>query len=241
MRFILYNIRYGTGGGFRLPWAGYLRRTSGNLSDISSYIQAFEPHIVGLVEVDAGSFRCSAENQAETIADDLGHYHSYMSKYHDESLMHRIPVLNRQGNAFLTHSTIANEKFHYFDQGVKRLVIELELEHVTLFLVHLALKFRTRHNQLQQLYKLVKETKKPHIVAGDFNPLRNDSEIELFQAATGLRNANKEGIPTFPSWAPKRQLDFIFYSSGIEVTQFKVPSVTYSDHLPLICDFDVVA
>lgn len=240
MRFVLYNIRYGTGGGFRLPWAGYLRRTSGCLSDISKYIQEYNPHIVGLVEVDAGSFRCASENQAGTLACDLGHYHTYMSKYHKKSFMNRIPILKQQGNAFLTHDTIANEKFHYFDKGVKRLVIELELENVTLFLVHLALKFRTRHHQLQQLYKMVKETKKPHIVAGDFNPLRGDHEMELFQAATGLRNANSEGIPTFPSWAPGKQLDFIFYSDGIKINDFQVPSVRFSDHLPLLCDFDVV-
>ncbi len=239
MRFVLYNIRYGTGGGFRLPWAGYLRKTDNHIIDISSYIKNLNPHIVGLVEVDAGSFRTSNKNQAETIATELGHYHTYMSKYHARSFAHQIPIMNCQGNAFLTHHTIASETFHYFDKGVKRLVIELELENVTLFLVHLALKFRTRHHQLQQLFKLVRETKKPHIVAGDFNPLFGEHEVELFMAATNLKNANTAGTRTFPSWSPKHQLDFIFHSPGIKVNNFEIPSVTYSDHLPLICDFEV--
>jgi endonuclease/exonuclease/phosphatase family metal-dependent hydrolase len=77
-------------------------------------------------------------------------------------------------------------------------------------------------------------------VAGDFNPLFGDHEMELFQAASGLHSANAEGLPTFPSWAPKHQLDYIFYSDGIEITKFEVPAVTYSDHLPLVCDFEVV-
>jgi endonuclease/exonuclease/phosphatase family metal-dependent hydrolase len=239
MRFLLYNIRYGTGGGFQFPWAGYLRRTSHRLSQISRYIKTLDPDIAGLVEVDAGSFRSRRQNQAEMIANDLGHYHTYMSKYHSDSFAHHIPLMNQQGNAFLTRDSITHEEFHYFEKGVKRLVIELEMETMTVFLVHLALNFRVRHHQLQQLYAMVKETRKPHIVAGDFNPLCGNHEIELFQAATGLRNANVAGEPSFPSWAPKRQLDFIFYSPGIEVRRFWIPNVTYSDHLPLVCDFIV--
>lgn len=240
MRFVLYNIRYGTGGGFCLPWSGYLRRTTEHLTNIGSYIKELSPHIVGLIEVDAGSFRHHAQNQADVIAQKLGHYHTYMSKYSKKSFLNRIPVLNQQGNALLTHETIASQNFHYFDKGIKKLVIELELEHVTIFLVHLALKFRVRHHQLQQLYKMVKDTKKPHIVAGDFNALFGDHEMELFQAASGLQNANSEGLPTFPSWSPKRQLDFILHSPDIKVTKFSIPDVTYSDHLPLVCDFDIV-
>jgi len=239
MRLLLYNIRYGTGGGFRLPWGGYLRRTCGNLGKISEFIQELDPDIAGLVEVDSGSFRCRRKNQAETIAAEIGHYHTYMSKYHAGSWAHRVPIINQQGNAFLTRDSISHESFHYFEKGMKRLVIELEMENFTVFLVHLSLKFRVRHHQLQQLFAMVKNTTKPHIVVGDFNPLWGDHEIELFQAATGLKNANTMGDPSFPSWAPKRQLDFIFYSPGIEVRRFWIPQVTHSDHLPLVCDFAV--
>ena len=31
----------------------------------------------------------------------------------------------------------------------------------------------------------------------------------------------------------------MLYGSGINVTNFAVPSVKFSDHLPLICDFEV--
>ncbi len=222
-----------------MPWAGYLRKTEKHIGDISSYIKSLNPHVVGLVEVDAGSFRTSSKNQAETIATDIGHYHTYMSKYHARSFAHQIPVMNCQGNAFLTDDAITNQTFHYFDKGVKRLVIELELENVTFFLVHLALKYRTRQHQLQQLFKLVRETKKPHIVAGDFNPFFGEHEVELFMAATNLKSANAASMPTFPSWSPKHQLDFIFHSPDIKITNFEIPSVTYSDHRPLICDFEV--
>ena len=238
MRLLIYNIRYGTGGRrFLLPWSGYFRRTADNLGDITRFIGELDPDIIGLLEVDEGSYRSSRKNQAETIADALGHYHTFRCKYGAASLAHLIPVLNKQGNAFLTRNTITNERFHYFEKGVKRLVIELELDDIVIFLVHLSLTFRVRHYQLSDLYSLVKDADKPVIVAGDFNARWGDTEIQLFQAATNLVNANVDGTPSFPSWSPKRQLDFVLHSPGIRPARFWMPPVTYSDHLPLVIDF----
>jgi endonuclease/exonuclease/phosphatase family metal-dependent hydrolase len=222
-----------------LPWSGYLGRTSSNLKAIIEFIRSLDPDIMGLVEVDEGSYRARRRNQAEIIAEELGHYHVYESKYGVASFTRRLPIFSKQGNAFLSRDTIANERFHYFEQGVKRLVIELELENLTIFLVHLALTFRTRQHQLSDLYELVKGTPTPHIVAGDFNAHWGDREIDLFLAATGLANSNATGMPSFPSRAPKRQLDFILHSPEIESRKLWIPNVTYSDHLPLVWDFEM--
>jgi len=238
---VLYNIRYATGGSWhgRFPWGGYLRRTHNNLVAITDFLKECDPDLIGLVEVDAGSFRSGGLNQAEHIATALGHYHSYSSKYDRKSWASRLPIINAQGNAFVMRDSIHNERFHYFEKGVKRLVIELEFSGLTVFLVHLALGFGTRHMQLTDLYSLVKKTSQPHLVAGDFNAKWGDDEIRLFLAATGLQNADPHAAATFPSWAPKRQLDFILHSPEIKVTDFSVPNRRLSDHLPLVCDFEL--
>ena len=245
MRFLLYNVRYcaGTGGRFHwpFPWSGYLKQTRHNLDRITEFIGSVHPDIVGLVEVDGGSFRSEHLNQAEFIAAALGQYHSYESKYEESSLARLMPVMNKQINAFLTSNVIKDEKFLYFEHGVKRLVIQLELERLVVFLVHLSIKFRHRHHQLSDLYSLVKDVKKPVIVAGDFNAFWGAKEIELFLAATGLSNANRLGLPSYPSRAPKRQLDLVLLSPEIRVTHFEIPPVSFSDHLPLICDFEIGA
>ena len=57
--------------------------------------------------------------------------------------------------------------------------------------------------------------------------------------AAGLRSANQKSEPSYPSHAPRRELDFVLYGNGIEVTNFFIPRVAFSDHLPLICDFEV--
>jgi endonuclease/exonuclease/phosphatase family metal-dependent hydrolase len=152
----------------------------------------------------------------------------------------KVPVVNKQGNAFLTNQEIKSHRFHYFREGVKRLVIELELTEFTIMLVHLSLKFRHRHNQLEDLHSMVKNVEKPVIVAGDFNVLWGDRELQLFLAATGLKSANGRGQPSHPSRAPRRQLDYIFHSPEIRATGFQIPQVKLSDHAPLVCDFEVI-
>jgi endonuclease/exonuclease/phosphatase family metal-dependent hydrolase len=195
--------------------------------------------IVGLLEVDAGSYRSGGYNQAKYIADSLGHYHSYHRKYGDASLTRWFPLFNKQGNAFVVRNRIRGEHFHYFNKGVKRLVIELELDTLDVFLVHLALSFRTRQFQLQELVGLIDRSQRPHIMAGDFNPLRGRQELLWFLQRTGLKDAGGRMVPTFPSSRPKRQLDYVLVSPNINVCRFTVPSVKHSDHLPVVCDFEV--
>jgi endonuclease/exonuclease/phosphatase family metal-dependent hydrolase len=148
-------------------------------------------------------------------------------------------VVRKQGNAFLARDRIRNETFHFYKHGMKRLVIELELDHVVVYLVHLAIGGKVRHHQLSNLYEMVKETRRPCLVAGDFNTLWGEKEINLFLAATGLQNANINNLPTYPSNNPRRHLDFVLHSKGIRVKDFQVPRITFSDHLPVMIDFDV--
>jgi len=239
MRFLLYNIRYGTGTGWHfhspMPFSGYLKRSEKNLQKITRFIQSINPDIVGLIEVDGGSFRSGRCNQALSIAESLGHFHVYESKYPVQSVLQKMPVLNRQGNAFLTNRKITGSKFHYFRKGVKRLMIELELEDCVIFLVHLSLTFRNRQYQLSDLYSVIKDIKKPVIVAGDLNVFAGDRELALFLAASGLENANRGKTPSYR----KMQLDYLLHSPQISITNFDIPKIRLSDHYPIVCDFEI--
>lgn len=243
MRLLLWNIRYASGYGpsFHLPvpGAGYLRSNRDNLERITHFVRGYDPDIVGLVEVDTGSIRSGGINQAEAMASSMGHYSTYQCKYGQESLNRGLPIVRKQANAFLAAPRVTGERFHYFDTGIKRLIIELELDQLSVFLVHLSLKYRHRHFQLRYLHELVGATSKPVIVAGDFNTFWGEHEIYLFMQAAGLKSANVDGLPSYPSRAPRKELDFILYGDGISVDNFEIPSVTFSDHLPLVCDFSI--
>lgn len=243
LRLLLYNIRYAAGSGMAfnlpVPGAGYMRSSRNNLDRITRWIREQDADIVGLIEIDTGSYRTGRRNQAELIADAIGHYSTYECKYGEASLHKNIPVLRNQANAFLAAPRVHGERFHYFDTGIKRLIIELELEEVRVFLVHLSVKYRHRHYQLRHLHDMIKAGTKPVIVAGDFNTFFGEHEMYLFMEAAGLTSANVDGVPTWPSRSPRSELDFVLYGQGIEVTNFEVPRTRFSDHLPLLCDFQV--
>ncbi|MGH8149499.1 MAG: endonuclease/exonuclease/phosphatase family protein [Steroidobacteraceae bacterium] len=243
MRIVVYNIRYATGTGpafhLPLPGAGYLRSNRRVLTGITEFLRSERPDIAGLIEVDTGSIRTGMLNQADYLAHELGQYSAYECKYGASSINQFVPIVRKQANAFLSAPHISGARFHYFDTGIKRLIIELELAEVCVFLVHLSLKYRHRQSQLRSLHDLIMKSTKPVIVAGDFNTFWGTHEIYLFTRAAGLTSANAASLPSFPARTPRVELDFILVSAGIEVTQFRVPDVRFSDHRPLVCDFEV--
>jgi endonuclease/exonuclease/phosphatase family metal-dependent hydrolase len=239
----VYNIRYATGTGpafhLPLPGAGYLRSRRRVLDEITQFIRRQDPDLVGLIEVDSGSVRSGLLNQAEYIAQHLGHYTAYECKYGTASINNQLPIVRKQGNAILAAPRVTGERFHYFPTGIKRLIIEMELDEVCIFLVHLSLKYRHRQEQLRHLHDLILAARKPVLVAGDFNTFSGTNELFLFMKATGLRSANVHGLASFPARMPRFELDFVLVSREIEIIDFSVPDVRLSDHRPIVCDFRV--
>ena len=225
MRFLLYNIRYGTGhqNGYHLPlpFTGFFKNTENNLDQIGQFIQSMQPDVVALIEVDSGSYRAGKCCQAEYISKKLGYHYLVETKYHNDSIVQKVPVMKKQSN----------------EEGVKRLVIQMELEDVMVYIVHLSLKFRHRQHQLQRLHSIIRHDEKPVIVAGDFNTFWGDRELELFLSAANLQNANLANQPSHPSHSPQRELDFILHSPGLDPRNFQIPNIQLSDHAPLLCDF----
>jgi endonuclease/exonuclease/phosphatase family metal-dependent hydrolase len=238
---LLYNIRYGTGhlNGYHLPipFIGFFKKTEVNLERIINFIRSVDPDILALIEVDSGSYRSGKTCQAKAIAKALDYNYVVETKYSTRSLALKVPILNQQSNALLTRQRIHGHTFHYFNEGVKRRIIKTELEKAIIFLVHLSLKYRHRQHQLEYLHTLVKRAEKEVIVAGDFNTFFGKRELKLFLAASNLKNANLQNLPSHPSHAPHRQIDFILHSPGILINSFYIPDVRLSDHSPLICDF----
>ena len=179
-------------------------------------------------------------NQAEHIAEQLGHYSTYQTKYGADSLNQFMPIVRKQGNAFLAAPHVHGERFHYFDTGIKRLIIELELDDVCVFLVHLSLKYRQRQYQLRSLHDLIVQVAQ----AGDRGRVTSTPSGARTRSTCSCAPPDcaapiRAGLPSFPARVPRIELDFVLVSEDIEVTDFHVPDVRFSDHRPLVCDFSV--
>jgi endonuclease/exonuclease/phosphatase family metal-dependent hydrolase len=243
MRFLVYNIAYGTGspnGASRrvLTSHRYIKTHGRHLEKIIDFIKKSKVDIVGLVEIDTGSYRTDRMNQVEKIAEHLNHFHICDTKYGENSFLRRIPYLKSQSNAILTALENGNSKFHFMPRGMKKLVIESKIAGINFFLVHLALTKNVRQIQLAYLETLLPKDK-PVIVAGDFNVMRGSGELKNFLEKCGLKSANNINEATYPSWDAQKELDYILCSKHIEIKDFEVPKVKYSDHYPLLIDFEL--
>jgi len=244
MKFLVYNIAYGTGAPANrldqvLGLHRYLRTKRRRLEKIIDCIADFSPDVSGLLEVDNGSFRTGYQSQGSLIARAL-HQSAYSAvKYAPGSISRKVPILRRQSNIFLTQERKRPCAFHYLDTGMKRLALEIEVDGVRFFLLHLSLRRSVRCRQLGTLSGLLRSVKTPFLVGGDFNAFGGSGELKDFMDSLGLASANRQESPTFPSWHPEKQLDYILYSKEIEPIRFEVAPIRASDHLPVMFEFKV--
>lgn len=243
MRLVLYNMRYAAGTGLRFhlpfPGAGYLRNASANLDRIQRYLAGLDADLLALVEIDGGSRR-APDSQVAALAAALGTDHqAFRCKYLAGSLPARLPLLRAQGNALLSRRPLRTIRYHELALGTKRLVIEAQLDEVTLFVVHLALRPSQRKRQLLELADLVRAASGPAVIAGDLNTLQPARELGPFLAATGMRPADAKLPASWPAPRPRLALDHVLVSRELAVTGFAVPDVRLSDHRPLVCDLRV--
>lgn len=243
MKLLIYNIAYGTGsaGGIKSIFSAhrYLRTTNSVIRSIAEFINQSNADVVGLVEIDTGSFRTGYLNQTSLIAEQLSGYSSCAVKYDFSSIGRKIPILRKQANAFFSKTKPNQLKNYYMPVGFKRLILEMELGGIRFFLLHLALHRETRRLQLEYIKKIVSINPEPMIIGGDFNTFAGDLELDTFIRDLNLYDPNKTGTPTFPSQSPRKKLDFILCSQSIKTISFQIPQVRFSDHLPLLLDFEL--
>ena len=240
IRLVLYNIRYCTGAGWMhhvpFPFAGSLRVTCGRRSEISDFIASLEPDITGLVESDRGSFRNKGMNHPEELALKLGQQCVFSPKYRHIRLAERVPLLCHQGNAVVTGLPMSTTSVHRLSRGIKNAVIETGFEDFTFMLVHLSIGQGARRHQILELAGIASGLTKPLVLAGDFNNFDGHTELGPLLEA-GLSKAGPLFCPTFPSRKPRHGFDMVLHSPEVSILGFDVPSIPFSDHLPVVCDF----
>ena len=199
-----------------------------NLNRISGLLGAYD--IVALQEVDAGSLRTGYINQTEYLAQRAGFPYWY------SQTNRRLGHLAQISIGLLSHarpSQITEHRLPGAIPGRGLMVVRLGSGNGVLHLVivHLSLGRRARRRQLAYATELIGSFR--HVVVmGDFNAAADSPEISERLASTQL-STPIERINTFPSWRPRRGLDHILVSSGLEVVNTRVMQLPFSDHLPI--------
>ncbi len=213
-----------------LPHPRRLRR----LDMVSEVLGRFD--MVGLQEVDGGSFRSSQVNQVEYLATRAGFPHHYQQlnrnlgriAQHSNGLLSRLPP-SRLEEHRLPGTLPGRGAIHArFGTGPDAL---------HLFVAHLALSHRGRVRQLDYLSELIQPLR--HVVVmGDLNctPEQLHSHSR-FCASLPLHPVRP--LLSYPSWQPRRALDHILISRTLRARDVRVLDHLFSDHLPIAVDVEL--
>ncbi len=98
--------------------------------------------------------------------------------------------------------------------------------------------YDSRNRQLENLVELVRLSRGPRVLVGDFNVTMWDLNYRSLEARSGLRNGRRGfGLaPTWPTFLPIAMIpiDHVLVSSDIGVAGLRTGPRIGSDHLPLI-------
>ncbi len=200
------------------------------LSIIGRFLSEFD--IVGLQEVDGGSFRSGNVNQIDFLAQQAG------APYHYQQLNRNLGKLAQHSNGLLSRYRPSHVDTYRLPgppgRGVMRAQYGEGDEALHLFVAHLALGIRTQKRQLDFLCELMSSYR--HVIlVGDLNCTRAHLEQH-----TGLSEVMSfDQMPeqlSYPAWQPKRALDHILISPTLQVANSQVLPPLFSDHLPLAAD-----
>ncbi len=252
MKILSFNVGYLLGFQSQREWLRRPHRLCiGNrsvekqgLETVVELLRREQPDVAALQDLDPGSLRARFSNQCGPLLDRLSeagleYKHRADTKYGQENLTAKLPILQNMSNALLWNSTdgAENDRAVYLSSGTKRLVHILERsEDPSVIAVHLSKTRGTRKEQLREL-RTMQEGLDPVILAGDFN-VKDPSEFSVLTDDAGLElhSPGKSFSTAYPSYA----FDVFLTSEGLSINRCEVlTDVTISDHMPVVAEINV--
>lgn len=235
VRFLTFNIQAGTTtDNYRdyvtkswkhvLPHAERTR----NLAAIANLIREYD--IVGLQELDNGSFRSGFLNQSQYLAEKA------RFPYWSSQANRKVGKIAASSNALLSRfkpEEVHDHKLPGRISGRGALMARYGTGDDALYVIvsHLSLGKRSRAMQLDYLLEIL-DGKKNVVLMGDLNAQSKMPEIKRFIDQSGLEPAACDSH-TFPSWNPQRSIDYILTSDTLRAIDVDVINIELSDHLPV--------
>lgn len=185
---------------------------------------------VGLQEVDGGSLRSGFVNHTQYLAKLSGH------KYWIDRVNRNFMGIAKHSSGLISRhrpSAVYEYGLPGIIPGRGMLVARYggDEDGLVVAVVHLALNKMTRMRQCEFISDVL-EREKNIILMGDFNCLSISDEINILVDRLSLADPI-DGLKTYPSWNPKKNIDHILVSKHIEVNEAFVVDHAVSDHLPV--------
>ena len=210
-----------------LPHPHRVRR----LDLVSNVLSRFD--IVGLQEVDGGSFRSSHINQVEYLATRGGfpHHYQQLNRNLGRFAQHSNGLLSRMAPTLIEEHRLPGT---LPGRGAIHARYGDGPDALHLFVAHLALSHRGRVRQLDYLSEIIQPLR--HVVVmGDLNCTPDQLHTHT-RFCSSLPLYPVRPLLSYPSWQPRRALDHILISSSLKAADVRVLDHLFSDHLPIAVD-----
>lgn len=230
--------------------------------NVIAYLDAHHADVVCLQELTIGSPAHSHRHGPKHIAEQLGYRYCFVELPNTTLDGSRVTL----ANAILTSGDIeqvrtalitpAEERlgFEYQSRGYIEASLSLHGVEFTVATTHLGYSrafeiSARRHREAQRLLTEISGRSERFILAGDFNAEPTSSVIS--EVSRVLHHAG----PSYdlPTWTTKPfeydgfvatelrwRLDYVFVSADVIVTRAEILASPFSDHLPILCEVEVV-
>jgi endonuclease/exonuclease/phosphatase family metal-dependent hydrolase len=215
------------------PWSHVLpaREKRNNLDTLADLASKFD--LVGLQEADPGSLRSGFLNQTHYLAEKGGF------PFWSHQPNRRVGRIASSANGLLSRVEPTEVLDYPLPSRIPgRGVLLARYGHgddaLLVAIAHLSLSIKARTVQIAFLADLLGQARHA-VLMGDFNCEPEAGEMCALYDRAGLARP-RERLATFPSWQPRRAIDHILVSQGIEVERRWAFPGALSDHLALAAE-----
>ncbi len=122
---------------------------------------------------------------------------------------------------------------------VIKVITEIDGRDICFLICHMGLSDKERVEAVRTVCDLIDGTDLPIVLTGDFNTTPDDPVLSPIyeRLSDSDERADKKGVFTYASYSPEIRIDYIFYR-GLECRYSHVITEIYSDHFPVIAEFE---
>ncbi len=186
-------------------------------------------------------------DQTNALGDGLGFYRYFgeaikvggTSPY-GNALVSRYPFKSTETVAIPEVKNKIKNSYHE-PRCVIKAVAEIGGKDICFLVCHMGLSNEERIEAVKTICSLIDGTDLPVILTGDFNTTPEDVVLKPIyeRLADSDEKAENKRVFTYASYSPEIKIDYIFYR-GLECRYSRVITEIYSDHFPIIAEFEVL-
>lgn len=225
----------------------------GDIEGIVEVIEAHDPDLVGLQEVDVHwSERSDHEDQIRHLSEALGMHAFFGEIYTLEpeedarppreyglAVLSKEPFEHQENHRLTRISTLEEEPEPKLLPGFPEVAVEVGGQRIHLFNTHLDYRPdpEVRTAQVEEMLAITSEADGPLLLLGDLNAEPGDEELApLFEVFDDAWQGPEEGGLTYPADEPAKRIDYVLHSDHFQVEDAFVVETEASDHRPLVVD-----